>query len=48
MRAEIPAGVLDILTIPGLRPDKVIKLYREFGITSLAQLEEAARGGCKE
>jgi DNA polymerase (family 10) len=27
MRAEIPAGVLDMLTIPGLRPDKVIKLH---------------------
>jgi DNA polymerase (family 10) len=45
MRKEIPAGVLDMMTIPGLRPDKVIKLYRELGITSLGALEEAAREG---
>ena len=43
MRKEIPAGVLDMLTIPGLRPDKVIKIYNELGITSLEELEEAAR-----
>jgi DNA polymerase (family X) len=45
MRKEIPSGVLDMLTIPGLRPDKVIKIYNELGITSLAELEEAAREG---
>ena len=26
-------------------PDKVLKLYQELGITSLAELEEAAREG---
>jgi DNA polymerase (family 10) len=45
MRKEIASGVLDMLTIPGLRPDKVIKIYNELGITSLAELEEAAREG---
>jgi DNA polymerase (family X) len=43
MRKEIPAGVLEMLSIPGLRPEKVLKLYEELGITSLAALEEAAR-----
>jgi DNA polymerase (family X) len=43
MRKEIPAGVLEMLAIPGLRPDKMLKLYEELGITSLAELEEAAR-----
>ena len=43
MRKEIPAGVLEMLAVPGLRPEKVLKLYKELGITSLAQLEEAAR-----
>src|SRR5690348_8799063 len=42
MRREIPAGVLEMLTIPGLRPDKIAKLT-ELGITTLAELEEAAR-----
>ena len=41
MRGEIPSGVLDLLAIPGLRPDKAVKLYRELGITSLAELEGA-------
>jgi DNA polymerase (family X) len=45
MRKEIPSGVLDILTIPGLRADKVIKIYKELGITSLEGLEEATRKG---
>ncbi len=45
MRNEIPAGVLEMLTIPGLRPDKVLKLYQELGLSSLAELEEAAREG---
>jgi DNA polymerase (family 10) len=43
MREEIPAGVLEMLSVPGLRPEKVMKLYKELGITSLAALEEAAR-----
>src|SRR5262249_41707573 len=41
----VPSGVLDMLTIRGLRPDKVIKIYNELGITSLEELEEAAREG---
>jgi DNA polymerase (family X) len=43
MRKEIPAGVLEMLTVPGLRPEKVMKLYKELGITSLAELEGAAK-----
>ena len=41
MRGEIPAGVLDFLSLPGLPPDKVIRLYRELGLTSLPELEAA-------
>ena len=26
MREEVPQGVLDLLTVPGLRPDKIVKL----------------------
>jgi DNA polymerase (family X) len=43
MRKEVPTGVLEMLSVPGLRPDKVMKLYKELGITSLAALEEAAK-----
>jgi DNA polymerase (family X) len=45
MRKEIPPSVLEMLTIPGLRADKVTKLYQELGLTSLEELEEAAREG---
>jgi DNA polymerase (family X) len=45
MRKEVPQGVLEILTIPGLRPDQVLKLHKTLGINSLAELEEAAKAG---
>jgi DNA polymerase (family 10) len=32
MRSDVPAGVLDMLSIPGLRPDKVLKLHKELGV----------------
>jgi DNA polymerase (family 10) len=43
MRMEVPEGVLDMLSIPGLRPEKAIKLYKELGVSSLDELESAAR-----
>jgi DNA polymerase (family 10) len=43
MRKEIPAGALEMLTIPGLRPDKVLKIHKELGISSLDELEMAAK-----
>ena len=43
MRQEIPAGVLEMLTIPGLRPERALKLYRELGIGSLDELETAVK-----
>ncbi|WP_018319054.1 DNA polymerase/3'-5' exonuclease PolX [Bradyrhizobium sp. WSM2793] len=43
LRKEIPEGVLELLTVPGLRPDKVLRLHNDLGISSLAELETAAR-----
>ncbi len=40
-RIEIPAGVLELLDVPGLRPEKVLRLYKDLGITSLAELRRA-------
>src|ERR1044071_5268431 len=42
MRTEILVGALEMLNIPGLRPDKVLKIYKELGISSLDELEKAA------
>jgi DNA polymerase (family X) len=44
MRADFPESVLEMLSVPGLRPEKVVKLYRELGIKNLEELEAA----CKE
>lgn len=40
---EIPEGVLELLAVPGLRPEKVLRLYKDLGIASLAELEAAAK-----
>ncbi|MFO1023106.1 MAG: DNA polymerase/3'-5' exonuclease PolX [Planctomycetales bacterium] len=41
LRAEIPAGVLQILRIPGLGPKKAALLHKELNITSLDELRQA-------
>src|SRR3954463_1539957 len=43
MRKELPESVLEMLSIPGVRAEKILKLYRELGISSLRELEQAAR-----
>jgi DNA polymerase (family 10) len=43
LRKEIPEGVLEMLAVPGLRPEKVLRLYKDLGIGSLAELETAAK-----
>jgi DNA polymerase (family X) len=43
LRKEVPAGVLELFAIPGLRPDKILKLHEALGINSLADLEAAAK-----
>jgi DNA polymerase (family X) len=43
MRKELPAAVLEMLAVPGLRPDKALKIYFDLGVASLAALEKAAR-----
>jgi DNA polymerase (family 10) len=45
MRAELPAGLLALSRIPGLRPDKVVQLHRRLGIASIEDLEQACRDG---
>jgi DNA polymerase (family X) len=43
LRAETPEGVLEMLRIPGLPPERVKRLHRDLGIASVAELEQAAR-----
>ncbi|TGQ19264.1 DNA polymerase/3'-5' exonuclease PolX [Mesorhizobium sp. M00.F.Ca.ET.217.01.1.1] len=43
LREEVPAGVMELFAVPGLRPDKILKLHQALGVNSLAELEAAAR-----
>lgn len=45
LRASFPSGITDLLQIPGLGPKRVHALYHELGISSPADLLNAAREG---
>jgi DNA polymerase (family 10) len=45
LREETPEGLLEMLAIPGLTPEKIHKIHEELAITDVEQLEEAARDG---
>jgi DNA polymerase (family 10) len=45
LKAKTPAGLLQMLRLPGLGPKKVKALYDELKITSLDQLKEACAAG---
>ncbi|WP_353026733.1 hypothetical protein [Mesorhizobium sp. M1399] len=37
LREDVPAGVMELFAIPGLRPDKILKLHQALGVNSLAE-----------
>ena len=45
LRKEVPAGVADLLKLPGLGPKRVRALYEELHVHTLPQLLRAARDG---
>ncbi|HEX2906277.1 MAG TPA: DNA polymerase/3'-5' exonuclease PolX [Phototrophicaceae bacterium] len=45
LAAEIPPGVVDILRINGVGPKKAVQFWKELNITSVQELEAAARAG---
>jgi DNA polymerase (family 10) len=45
LREEIPPGLVEMLKISGLGVAKVQQIHQTLGITTLAELEEAARDG---
>ncbi len=45
LRARIPAGVVQMLRIPGLGPKKVAAIFKELGIDTLEALKQAAEAG---
>lgn len=45
LQEEIPQGLVELMTLPGLGPKRVRLLHERLNITSLAELEAAARAG---
>jgi DNA polymerase (family 10) len=45
LRKDYPAGILDLLRLPGVGPKRVRLFYRELGVGSLEELERAVRSG---
>jgi len=45
LEKEVPAGLADWLKVPGLGPKKAAMIWKELSITTLAELEAAARDG---
>jgi len=45
LKKEVPPSLADWLQVPGLGPKKVALIWKELGITTLPELESAARAG---
>ena len=45
VRSQIPAGVLEMKSLPGLGPKKAMKLHRELGVNSIEELQHAIEVG---
>jgi DNA polymerase (family X) len=45
LRSEIPEGLLEMLRVPGLGTAKIRRIHDALGVSTLAELEEAARDG---
>jgi DNA polymerase (family 10) len=48
LRREVPAALVQVMHIPGLGPKRARQLWEGLEITSVDELEEAARGGALE
>ncbi|MEH7442407.1 DNA polymerase/3'-5' exonuclease PolX [Bacillus sp. JJ1122] len=45
LQEEVPSGLIPLLQLPGMGGKKIAKLYKELGIESIHDLEEAAKAG---
>ena len=45
LKAEFPEGILDLMHIPGMGPKTTVRAWKEMGITTVSELEEAAKDG---
>ena len=45
LRQQVPEGVVELMRVPGLAPAKIQQIHEALGITTIDQLEAAARDG---
>jgi DNA polymerase (family 10) len=45
LTSEVPATLLDLMRLPGVGPKRARKLWKELGVTTLEELDAAARAG---
>jgi DNA polymerase (family 10) len=45
LRLDLPDGILELMRVPGLGPEKIERLHEALGIATLDDLEAAARDG---
>jgi DNA polymerase (family 10) len=45
LQAQVPAGVVEMLRVPGIGPKRAAAFWKELGIESIEALESAAREG---
>jgi DNA polymerase (family X) len=45
LKAQVPIGVVEMMQVPDMGPKKARRLWQEVGITSIAELKEAAEAG---
>lgn len=45
LKAEFPAGILDVMHVPGVGPKTTKRLWKELGVESVPQLEQAIKDG---
>jgi DNA polymerase (family X) len=45
LRTNLPEGIIELMRVPGLGPEKIERLHETLGIASLDDLEAAARDG---
>jgi DNA polymerase (family 10) len=45
LRKEVPRGLLEVMRIPGLGPKKAATLFKELGLSTLADVKKAAQEG---
>jgi DNA polymerase (family 10) len=45
LREAMPEGLLEMLRVPGMSPQKIHKVYEDLGIETVEELEAAARDG---